>query len=377
MTLAQKLTWRVIVAKEPSKWGRRSTEEEKEEMKKTKHTPGRKKKKGRSQHLDKYSEELRKNLGGGKRCGDSYIAKEDECHQDEDETPGNDKSKKIADPPKKPRTKKGVPHGKIPKTVQQPGTPPERFQKAGAPAYVVSPKGGNGVLQDSGYLADGTDGIYEMDASQRPHRIYFPKIVDQAAAQYVSSAIADLMGLATHDDYLFKNEPTDQVAAGHEVIPFNELDEWQLVKMSKSLPDIAGWFIHTVLVRHEEVVGHHFDNMVLLSNKRPSVLHFGGTLLWTQVGGRKPDGMSPEALPELQNLRNMEYHWQTATVFGNLGEKEIISAISDYLSIVDEKDILNIIDAAQFAPDDRIEIGKGLISRKRVLEDMQGNHNGL
>jgi hypothetical protein len=374
MDLAQRLSWRVT-ADEPPKWGRRTTEEEKEEMQKEKHTPGKKKKRGRSQITfepspGRYAGRDRPGTAEekGKRCGKSYIAKEDECHQDETEL--KESGQKQPDPPKKPRTKKGVPHGRIPKTAKQPGTPGERYQQEGAPEVVSSPEGGNGLLVSDGYLPDGSDGIYDMTTGNKPHRIYFPRIVDQAAAQFVSSGIADLMKLASHEDYFFRNEPTDQVAAGHPVLPFVELDEWQLSKLASKLPDIGGWLVHSVLVRNDTVMGTQFDNMVLLKNGRPTVLHFGGTLLWTSMGNRRPDGMSPAALPELQNLRSSETNWQAAVVFGPLTDEQVVSSIKKYLVPVKEKDILDLVDSAKFAPDDRAEIGKGLIERKRLLESM-------
>jgi hypothetical protein len=177
--LIHQLSWKVT-AKEPSKWGRRTTDEEQEEMQKEKHTPGKKEKKGRSQHLDKYSKDLAENLSRGKRCGDSYIAKEDECHQgdlDLDEGSGG----KLENAPKKPRVQKGVPHGRLPKTSQQPGTPEERWQDAGAPQQVETPQNGIGQLVGEGYLSDGTDGIYDIEKGYAPHRLYFPAIVDQEA----------------------------------------------------------------------------------------------------------------------------------------------------------------------------------------------------
>jgi len=368
MGIAQELSWKII-ADEPSRWGRKTTKEEQEDIQRTKHTPGKKKKRGRSQHIERYSPELQETLEKGKRCGNSYIAKEDECHQDDPDFKGK-KGAKLSDPPKKPRTKRGTPHGRIPKVAKQPGVSPERFQTAGTPKYITSPEAGNGVLKGNGYLSQNVDGIYEMDASQKPHRVYFPKIIDQAAAQYVSSAIADLMGLESPDDYFFRNYDTNQVAAGHEVLSFTELDEWQLSRLALKLPDIAAWFVHSVLVRHDDVMGTNFDNMVLLDSGRPAVLHFGGTLLWTSHGNRRSDGMSPKSLPELETLRSTESNWQAATVFGSLGDEKILEAIHRYLASVEEKDVLDLVDAAKFAPDDRVEIGKGLISRKRLLESL-------
>lgn len=369
MDLARRLSWRVQ-ADEPTRWGRRTTEEEQEEMQKEKHTPGKKKKRGRSQHLDKYSKDLAENLERGKRCGKSYIAKEDECHQDEGDF-GGEGGPQQPDPPKKPRTRKGVPHGRLPKTATQPGTPGERLQQEGAPDVVASPEAGNGNLVSEGYLADGSDGLYEMARGGSPHRVYFPRIIDQAAAQYVSSAIADLMGLDSPDDYFFRNEPSDQVAAAHAVLPFTELDEWQLGKMAQKMPDVGGWFVHSVLVRNDGVMGSNFDNMVLLKESgRPTVLHFGGTLLWTEMGVRRIDGMSPNALPELESLRSEGANWQAAAVFGSLSDEQIAASVQKYLAIVNPKDILDLVDAAKFSPDDRAEIGKGLVERKRLLESL-------
>jgi len=231
-------------------------------------------------------------LANGIVTHNSYIAKEDECHQNDtdiDEGSGGE----LEQAPKKPRTKSPDPHSRLPKALNPDGTPGERLQQEGAPATVETPENGLGQLRQEGYLADGTDGIYDMQKGSNPHRIYFPRIIDQAAAQYLCSALADLMKLASHVDYFFKNKSTDQVGAGHEMLPFVELDELQLGKLAQKHPDIAGWFIHSVLVRNDTPTGSNFDNMVLLKNGRPSVLHFGGTLLWTEMGTRRPDGMLP------------------------------------------------------------------------------------
>jgi hypothetical protein len=373
--LVHRLSWKVT-AKEPTKWGRRTTDEESEEMQKEKHSPGKKKKLGRNQIEwdptgDRFAGRSKPELAEekGQRCGNSYIAKEDECHQDEnelDEGAGGQQEQA----PKKPRTKSPDSHSRKPKALQQDGTPGERLQQEGAPARVETPENGMGTLTQEGYLADGTDGIYNVEQGNKPHRIYFPRIIDQAAAQYLSSAIADLMKLASHVDYFFKNKETEQVGAGHEMLPFVEMDELQLGKLAQTNPEIAGWLIHSVLVRNETPTGANFDNMVLLKNRRPTILNFGGTLLWSDEGTRKPDGMSPEALPEIQSLRSSELNWDAAAVFGQISDEQVKHAVSKYLAPVKEKDILDLVDASKFAPEDRAEIGKGLISRKHLLESL-------
>jgi hypothetical protein len=373
--LDQFFSW-TVTAEEPPRWGRRTTEEEKEEMQKEKHTPGKKKKRGRSQiEFDRspgrYAGRDRPGAAEetGKRCGKSFIAKEDECHQDEPE-PGGDSGQEQEDAPKKPRVKKGVPHGRLPKTAEQPGVPGERIQPAGAPGIVDTPENGQGHLIEEGYRSDGTDGIYAVEKGKNPHRIYFPRIIDQAASQYLCSAVADLMKLASHVDYFFKNMASDQVGAGHEMLPFVELDELQLSKIAQKNPDIGGWFVHSVLVRNETPTGPNFDSMVLLKNGRPTILDFGGCLLWQEMGTRRPDGMSPEALPELAGLRSSELDWQSAAVFGKLTDEQVVMSVKKYLAGVEEKDILDLVDASKFAPEDRAEIGKGLIARKRLLESL-------
>lgn len=373
MGLVHQLSWKVT-AKEPTKWGRRTTDEEQEEMQKEKHTPGKKKKTGRSQidfdpTGDRFAGRSKPEIAEekGQRCGDSYIAKEDECHQDDNEIDeGSGGQQEQA--PKKPRTKSPESHSRMPKALQQDGTPGERLQPEGAPAKIDTPNNGVGNLVQEGYLADGTDGIYDVEKSTRQHRVYFPRIVDQAAAQYLSSAIADLMKLASHVDYFFRNAETEQVGAGHEMLPFVEMDELQLGKLAQTNPEIAGWLIHSVLVRNDTPTGANFDNMVLLENGRPTILNFGGTLLWTDMGTRRPDGMSPEDIPELRSLRSSELNWDAAAVFGQISNEQVRQAIKDYLAPVKEKDILDLVDASKFAPEDRAEIGKGLIERKRLLE---------
>jgi hypothetical protein len=159
------------------------------------------------------------------------------------------------------------------------------------------------------------------------------------------------------------------------MLPFVELDELQLGKLAQTDPEIAGWFVHSVLVRNETPTGANFDNMVLLKNGRPTIRYFGGCLLWTELGTRRPGGMSPEALPELQSLRSSELSWNSAAVFGQLTDAQVLEGIQQYLSPVNEKDILDLVDASKFSPDDRSEIGKGLIMRKRMLESMVGENH--
>jgi len=106
------------------------------------------------------------------------------------------------------------------------------------------------------------------------------------------------------------------------------------------------------------------------------VLHFGGTLLWTDWGKRRTDGMSPDRLLELQTLRSPDINWQAASVFGSLSDQAIGAAVSRYLAPVEDQDILDLVDAARFSPEDRAEIGKGLIARKHLLESMAGGNHG-
>ncbi len=373
MTLVQRLTW-VVEGKKPPKWGRETTKEELEEIKKEKHTPGKKKKKGRSQikhEPGRYAGRSKPKTGQekGKRCGKSYIAKEDEC------SIGKPDPLKKGDPqkdkaPKKPRTPTVKPKRVAPDLALQPPTPELREQQEVRPKMLVSPEGGKGMLIGDAYLHTQEDGMYDMQESQAPHRVYFPRAVDQAQAQYVSSAIADLMGLASPEDYLFRDPGSNRVAVGHPVPMFTEMDELQLKQLAQRDPDVAGYFVHSVLVRHDGVVGENFDNMVLRKDNRVTVLHLGGTLLWDILGKRRNDGMSPEQLPELQTLRSQETNWQASVVFGTLSDEQISQAIATYLVPVEDSDILDLVDAAKFSPEDRAEIGKGLIARKQLLEAM-------
>jgi hypothetical protein len=200
--------------------------------------------------------------------------------------------------------------------------------------------------------------------------------VDQAQAQYLSSAIAAVMGLVSPEDYLFRNTPINQrVGAGHQIVPFTELDEWQLKRLAKTDPEVAGYFVHAVLTRHDSVVGQDFNNMVMRRDGRVMVLHYGGTLLWTDLGKRRTDGMSPDRLTELETLRSPEINWQAASVFSGLSDQDITSAITEYLGRVEDEFILELVDACRFSPEDRAEIGTGLVARKHLLESMVGEQH--
>lgn len=379
-----KFSWAVEAAK-PSKWGKVSTKEEKEDLKKEKHTPGKKKKRGRSQITvepspGRYAGRSKPGTAEekGRRCGKSYIAKEDECHVNDSDLPKPRPAPK-AKPPKKPRTKTVKPKDRTPGVSKLPETPHVGRGDDNLPPVVNSPEGGEGELIGEGYLQNGEDGLYDMgEGANRLHRIYFPKDEGQAKAQYLCSAIASIMGLASPDDYLFRNSPIDErVGVGHPVVPFSELDEMMLRRLAKTTPEVAGWFIHAVLVRHQNVIGPNFENMVLRKDGRVSVLRMGGTLLWNDGGGRKPDGMSPNDLVELESLRSPEANWSAAAVFGSFSDQEIASAVTNYLGHLEDKYILDLVDAASFDPEDRKEIGKGLIFRKHLLEDLAGEDNDI
>jgi hypothetical protein len=375
------LSWRVE-AKKPPKWGRQTTKEEKEELEKEKHTPGKKEKMGRSQIKHERSPGRyagRDKPGGveekGKRCGKSYIAHEDECHIGDVDKPKKGKSQ---DPKskKKPRTKTVKPKGAKPQKQELPPVPKLREKREKKPRFVNSPEGGEGQLIGEGYLANGEDGVYAIGAASNQHRIYFPRVVDQAQAQYLSSAIAAVMGLASPEDYLFQNTPISQrVGTGHQIVPFTELDQVQLKRLASTSPEVAGYFVHAVLTRHDSVVGQDFNNMVMRRDGRVMVLHYGGTLLWTDLGKRRTDGMSPDRLTELETLRDPEINWQAASVFSGLSEQDITSAITEYLGRAEDEFILELVDAARFSPEDRAEIGKGLIARKHLLESMVGEQH--
>jgi hypothetical protein len=381
MSMILPFSW-VVEAKKPAKWGRQTTKEEKEELTKEKHTPGKKAKRGRSQieherTQDRYAG--RSKPGGveekGKRCGKSYIAHEDECHIGDVDKPkkGHEKDPKSK---KKPRTKTVKPKGVKPKKLSLPPTPKQREKREKKPRFVNSPEGGEGQLVGDGYLANGEDGVYAIGAASNQHRIYFPGVVDQAQAQYLSSAIAAVMGLASPEDYLFQNTPINQrIGTGHQILPFTELDQVQLKRLAKTDPDVAGYFVHSVLTRHDSVVGQAFNNMVLRRDGRVMVLHYGGTLLWTDLGKRRTDGMSPDKLTELETLRSSDINWQAASVFSGLSDQAITYAITEYLGRVEDEFILDLVDAARFSPEDRAEIGKGLIARKQLLESMVGEQH--
>ncbi len=381
MDMATLLSWKVE-AKKPPKWGRQTTKEEKEELLKEKHTPGKKKKMGRSKiKVDpspgRYAGRSKPGTvqETGKRCGKSYIAKEDECNIDKADPikKGHEKEPKA---PKKPRTKTVKTKSKKPSKQELPPVPKLREKREKKPRFVNSPEGGKGQLLGNGYLANGEDGVYAIGSASNQHRIYFPRVVDQAQAQYVSSAIAAIMGLTSPEDYLFRNTPiSNRIGTGHPILPFAELDEWQLKGLAKTNPEVAGYFVHAVLTRHDSVVGEDFSNMVMRRDGHIMVMHFGGTLLWTDLGKRRTDGMSPDRLIEMETLRDRNINWQAASVFSNLSEQSITSAITEYLAHVEDQFILDLVDAAKFSPEDRAEIGTGLIARKHLLESMVGEHH--
>ena len=377
--LINKFSW-IVIADDSPKWGRKTTKEEKEEMKKEKHTPGKKKKRGRSKiKVDpspgRYAGRSKPSVfeEKGKKCGRSYIAKEDECSIGKDKLKKSDPADEV-EVSKKPPVKKAKDDKDDAAPLELPPDSPFRPSSLERPEVVNSPEGGPGKLVRDGYLASKEDGIYALGSSSNLHRIYFPTEVEQAKAQYLSCAIAAVMGLPSFNDYLFKNEPIDdKIGTGHKILPFSDLDELQLRKFAQGNPEVAGWFVHAVLVRNDSVVGENFNNMVLKRDGHIVVLHFGGTLLWAFDGSRRHDGMAPNALPEFTSLRSANYNWQSAAIFGWMTDNDIRQAITKYLVHVDSKDILSLIDASQFNQNNRIEIGKGLISRKHLLEAMIGN----
>jgi hypothetical protein len=85
--------------------------------------------------------------------------------------------------------------------------------------------------------------------------------------------------------------------------------------------------------------------------------------------------MSPDRLTELETLRSPKINWQAASVFGGLSDQAITSAITEYLGRVEDDFILDLVDAARFSPEDRAEIGTGLVARKNLLESMVGERN--
>jgi hypothetical protein len=105
------------------------------------------------------------------------------------------------------------------------------------------------------------------------------------------------------------------------------------------------------------------------------VLHYGGTLLWTDLGKRRTDGMSPDRLTELETLRDPNINWQAASVFSGLSDQDITFAITEYLGRVEDEFILELVDACRFSPEDRAEIGTGLVARKHLLESMVGEQH--
>ena len=378
--LINKFSWIVEAEKPPARWGRKTTKEEQEEMKKEKHTPGKKKKRGRSKiKVDpspgRYAGRSKPSTveEKGRKCGKSYIAKEDECHIGKHKLEKGD-SGKGKETPKKPETKTSKPETREPEALDVINKPEYKSSKIVRPEVVNSPEGGPGKLVNDGYLANKEDGIYAVGgSSSNLHRIYFPVEAEQAKAQYLSCAIASVMGLPSFNDYLFINKPVDnKVGAGHKILPFSDLDELQLRKVATGNPEVAGWFIHSVLVRNDSVVGENFNNMVLRRDGHVVVLHFGGTLLWAFDGSRRHDGMSPNALPEMQSLRSPG-NWQAASIFGWMTNQDIQNAIKQYLIPIETMEILGLVDASQFSNPNKIEIGKGLIARKHMLEALVGN----
>jgi hypothetical protein len=254
---------------------------------------------------------------------------------------------------------------KVPVTAPEPVVPLKPYPKTqeGAPQEITLPSG-KVATKYQGSPGSNAGGFYKT-ADGEEYFVKFPSSTGQVGAEHVSADLARQMGMKTKDYTAFMPDEA-HVASASPKIKFVELTGSQMAGW-KSREELADQFVHAAWTRNWDVAGLEYDNLVSSWSGDLMVVDYGGSFLWRAQGALKADGM-PKAVGELKTLRDYS-NPQAGKAFSSLTDEDIARAVKTSLSDLDDEDIIAAVARGNFDPEDAAVIEKGLIERKKWLDE--------
>lgn len=153
-----------------------------------------------------------------------------------------------------------------------------------------------------------------------------------------------------------------KVSIASKIIPDLKSDA---ALLKKGIPGVYDGFAVDAWLGNWDVVGASFDNLLIKGGKAIRV-DTGGALRFRAQGGPKGDAFG-DVVTELDSLRNPGTNAQSAAVFGNMKDEDLISSIDRVLAI-DDNAVKKLVE--HYGPKDdaaRAELHRKLIARKNDL----------
>jgi len=199
---------------------------------------------------------------------------------------------------------------------------------------------------------------YQLDDGSKVY-VKWPHATGQVAAEKATRELAKLMGLPAPDGEVV--EFPEGVAIVTPQMALSQLTPTQLHKRTKA--ERAAQLVHAAWTRNWDAVGENFDNILLGPDKQLVVIDHGGSLLWRAQGGLKEDGL-PTEVDELTGLRDPATNWQTATVFGDVADATVKTAIKKRLAGITDEQIDAIVAGSGLAGDQATTVRDQLKARR-------------
>ena len=163
----------------------------------------------------------------------------------------------------------------------------------------------------------------------------------------------------------------DKIGVAYRVIPNVKSDRDILTSgqvKGKLREDIFENFMVDAWLANWGVVGLTYDNLLIKDGKRAVRIDLGGSLRFRAQGAPKGK-LFGNKVGEIETLRNKNINLQSAKVFGQITDEELIKGAEKVLSVSDEK-IKELVN--KYGPKDdktKDELIKTLIERKKYIKE--------
>lgn len=245
------------------------------------------------------------------------------------------------------------------------GKPKKATKPKAAPANVQSSTPVGGVTpmdawQQTGPQGGSNPGGKFKDENGVEWYCKFPADEDTAKAEVLAAKLYGLAGVKGQDAKLISKGGKLGIAS-----------KW--VDVSKTTPDqlaktngaISGFAVDAWLANWD-VVGMGFDNLQVDKDGNAVRVDAGGSLMYRAQGGKKAFG---DTVPELDSLLDPALNPQSAKVFSNISEADLLASVAKVVNLSDSSILAMVMTSGFGSMDDRKKLAETLIARKKYLAD--------
>jgi len=209
-------------------------------------------------------------------------------------------------------------------------------------------------------------GIYE-NAQGEKFYVKFYHDPNQARTEYASNKIYKMLNVDVPESYLAELK----APGGNKKLAF--ITKWQpdlkritAQEMMQHPEDLAKLFHSSVLVKNWDVVGMEYDNLLLNSKGKLTLIDAGGSFKFRAKGLSKSYGKD---IDEVSTFLSPSKNPQSAKIFGEIDKNNALfgKKYTTWLKKLNKSDVMDVMKSAGFGEIESKELTDTLIARRDAL----------